>query len=372
LELGGVRFTNVAVRAKGNMGSLVGPKRSLRLDLNKFTKGQKLGGLDKLTFNNLMWDYSFLSDALGYEFFRDAGVPAPRTSYAWLSASVAKQWDRKPLGLYLMVEPVDKSFVAEHFRSKQTAVFKPVTYELFKDLGDEWSAYAATYDLKTTATTEQKARLISLARLVSNATAAQFDAQIGGFIDLDEFARFLACEVLLSNYDSPLTTGQNFYLYLDARSNKFGFIPWDLDAAWGNFWIGTRQELEFASIWHPWVGENRFLERIMAVEQFRRIYRARLEEILTHLFVSHRLNQRISEIAAVIHSPVASESGFRLDKFEQEVGLKPVAPSPGETRYGVNHPAYPLERFIEIRARSVRKQLDGKSVGVIVQPPVLK
>jgi spore coat protein CotH len=28
-------------------------------------------------------------------------------------------------------------------------------------------------------------------------------------------------------------------MYLDAHSNKFGFVPWDLDAAWGKFWLGT-------------------------------------------------------------------------------------------------------------------------------------
>src|SRR2546430_8936495 len=52
---------------------------------------------------------------------------------------------------------------------------------------------------------------------------------------------------------SILTDGQNFYMYLDPRSNKFGFIPWDLDAAWGNFWIASRAEQERASIWHPWI-----------------------------------------------------------------------------------------------------------------------
>ena len=368
-EFGGVAFTNVAARVKGNARSLYEPYRAYKVDLNKFAPGQKLGGLDELTFNSLVWDYSCLGEALGYEFFREAGVPAPRTAYAWLTASVTTRWEQKPLGLYLMVEAVDNEFVAERFGSKATPVFKPVTYDLFGHLGDEWSAYAPAYDLKTKATPEQQRRVIDFAQLVSFAPDAEFAARVGDFLDLDEFARFLAGQVLLPNYDGILSDGQNFYLYLDPRSNKFGFIPWDLDAAWGNFWIASRAEQERASIWHPWIGKNPFLERVMAVEEFRRVYRSHLEDFVSRLFVPGLLHRRIDEIAAVIRDPIAAQSAFRLDKFEQEVGLKPVHPSPGERPNTFNRPAHELKRFIDKRAASVRRQLDGKSKGMILEYP---
>src|SRR2546425_953726 len=261
-ELGGVTFTNVAVRAKGNIRSLYEPNRAYKVDLNRFAIGQKLGGLDELPFNSLVWDYSCLGAALGYEFFREAGVPAPRTAYAWLSASVTTQWERKPLGLYLMVEAVDNEFAAERFGSKATPVFKPVTYNLFEHLGGEWSAYAPIYDLKTKATPEQQRRVIDFAQLVSSATDAEFAARVGDF--------------------------------------------------------------------------------------------------LARLFVADRLHRRIDEITAVIRDPIAAQSAFRLDKFEQEVGLKPVHPSPGESPNTFNRPAHEIKRFIDKRAESVRRQLDGK------------
>jgi hypothetical protein len=369
LDFGGRTFTNVAVRLKGNMAVLYEQKRPFKVDLNRFTKGQKLGQVDELTFNNLCWDYSYLRDALGYEFFREAGVPAPRTAYAWLSASVAGKWDHKPLGLYLMLESVNGAFAKDRFGSKTTPVFKPVTYNLFEHLGDDWAAYAAIYNLKTEATSLQTQRVIDFARLVSFASDAEFASQLAGYLDLDEFARFLACEVLLSSFDSLLVDGQNYFLYLDPQTRKFGFIPWDLDSAWGYFWIGTDRELERASIWHPWVGENRFLERVMDVEEFRTIYRARLEEILTRLFVPERLNRRIDELAAILDEPIAAESGYRRSKFAQSVGLAPLTVTPGEPANGINHPAHQLKPFIEARARSVRKQLDGKSKGMILHPP---
>jgi spore coat protein CotH len=223
--------------------------------------------------------------------------------------------------------------------------------------------------LKTEATPRQRQRVVDFARLVSFATDEEFGAQVGDFVDLDNFARFLAGEVLLSSYDSILLDGQNFYIYLDPRSDKFGFIPWDLDSAWGDFWIGSKRELERASIWHPWVGKNRFIERVMGVEEFRRVYRAHMEDFLARLFVPERLHRRVDEMAALIREPVAAESAFKLNKFDQAVGLKPMSPLPEETTFGINHPAHDLKGFIEARARSVRKQLDGKSKGMILKTP---
>jgi spore coat protein CotH len=345
---------------------LYGPKRAFKVDLNRFQKGQKLGGRDELTFNNLVVDHSFMSDALAYEFFRDAGVPAPRTAYAWLTTSVEGEFERKPLGLYAMVEAVDEEFAAERI-SRTAPIFKPVTYQLFEHLGDDWSAYAAIYDLKTKATRDQERRVVDFAWLVSGASDGEFAARVGEFLDLDEFARFLACLVLLSSYDGLLSDGQNFYVYLDPRSNKFGFIPWDLDLAWGSFFLlGTTRQREQASIWHPWAGKNRFLERVMTVEEFRKIYRAHLEDFMARLFVPERLHQRIDELAAVLRSPIAAESDFRLDKFEQAIGTRSLKPSRSGAQTA-DRPAHRLNRFIEKSANSVREQLDGKSEGVILR-----
>ena len=371
LEFGGQAFTNVAVRVKGNgtyLTSLYGEKRSYKIDLNKFAKGQKLGGEDKLTFNNLLNDFSGLSDTLAYEFFRDAAVPAPRTAYAYLSTSVAGAGSRKPLGLYVMVEAVDEHFAAERFGSKRTPIFKPVTYELFKDLGDDWPAYAAIYDLKTTATAAQQRRVIDLARLVTHASDAEFAGRVGEFLDLHAFARYLAGEVLLANYDGFLSDGQNFYLYLDPNSNKFGFIPWDLDLSWGGFFLlGSTKERERASIWHPWVGSHRFLERVMAVAEFKGLYRAQLEDLLDRLLVPSRLERRIDHLAGIIRGPMAAESDFRLRKFEQALSRQPLERIPGEKAQGANRPPHRLKLFVEQRAASVRAQLDGKSQGVILK-----
>jgi DNA-directed RNA polymerase specialized sigma24 family protein len=370
-ELAGREFTNVAARVKGNgtyLGSLYGLKRSMKVDLNKFSDGQKLGGMDEFNFHNMINDYSCLSDALACEFFRDAGVPSPRTAYAWLTVSVDNQWTNKPLGLFVMVEPVDADFARRWFGSKKAPVFKPVTYELFQHLGDHWSAYADIYDLKTQATPAQLQRVMDLARLVSHASDAEFASRISDYLDMDAFARFMAGQVLLSNYDSFLANGQNFYVYLNPRSNKLGFIPWDMDLAWGSFFLlGSTKQRERASIWHPWTGKNLFLERVMKVDEFRHLYRNHLEDFLARLFVFERLNQRIDELAGMIRGPVAAESDFRLRRFEGSLSEQKLDRNEGSARAGEEPPIHQIKLFLKERAKSVRAQLDGKSKGVILQ-----
>jgi DNA-directed RNA polymerase specialized sigma24 family protein len=371
LEFGGAVFTNAAARLKGNgtfLSSLYGGKRAFKVDLNKFVKGQKLAGVDELTFNNLVVDQSFMSDALAYEFFRDAGVPAPRTAYAYLSLTVAGEYERKPLGLYALIEAVDSDFAKMHFGSTEILFLKPVTYNLFEFLGEEWPPYADIYDLKAEATPQEKQRVVDFARLVSQASDTEFSARLGEFLDLEAFAKFLAAQVLLANYDSILVNGQNFYAYLDPRTGKFGFIPWDLDLAWGGFFLlGSAEERERASIWHPWAGKNRFIERVMKVEEFRKLYRQRLEKQLATLFTRERLFPRIDQLAATIRPAVAAESNFRLGRFEQAVGGDWPEQLPRGGSKGADRPIHYLKRFIEKRAYFVRQQLDGKSHGMVLR-----
>jgi hypothetical protein len=373
LEFGGVAFTNVAARFKGN-GTFVNSQRSYKrpykIDLDRHETAQQLAGRTTLNFHNLTADASCLSDTLAYEFFRDAGVPAPRTAFARLCLSVAGRFDRRLLGLYVLVEEPDAAWAREQFGAPGVMLLKPVTYDLFQDLGDDWRAYVGVYDPKTKTSPSDRRRLIDLAKLFSQAGDVQFAARVGEFIDLAEFARFLACQTLLSNYDGILSTGQNFLLYLDPATNRFGFIPWDLDHCWGEFpFAGTPQQRERADLWHPWIGDNRFLQRMLAVRAVHDAYRLELQRFRATLFLPHRLSRRVDELAAAVRPFVAEESTDRLNRFNQATAEPPAevsaagrspAPGPGP-------PVFALKRFFRARATAMSEQLDGKAEGIVLR-----
>jgi spore coat protein H len=369
LEFGGVWFTNAGLRFKGNgtfLSAIQTHKRPFKVDLNKHEKKQEIVGRTVLNFGNLSADLSFLSDALAYEFFRDAGVPAPRTAFARMFLTIDGKFAERLLGFYVLVENPDTPWADEIFGVKEVALFKPVTHELFNDLGGDWKSYDAIYDPKTKASERQQQRVIEVAKLVTHANDDDFAKGIGQFFDLAECARFLACEVMLAHYDGILAQGQNFLLYLDPRSDKFGIIPWDMDHAWGEFpFISTAERREQSSIWHPWVGENRFLERLLGVEDFKQRYKAELERLLKTLFVPERLNRRIDELAAIVRPAIAEESPQRLAKFETAVSDQLLDGPRDGNPFDPNRPVHQLKRFIATRAQNVREQLDGKTQGVI-------
>jgi len=370
LEFAGAEFCPVAARYRGNgtyLNSLFGAKRPFKVDLDKFAKGQHLAGIHTLNFVNAIPDNSYLHDALAQELFRDLGVPGPRTAYAYLTLDVPGRFVRQALGLYVLIENVDADFAADRFGSPDVPIFKPVTTELFEYLGDDWSAYADIYDLKTKATPQQLDRLIELARLVSQTDDAEFARRVAEYIDLDECAGFLAGHVLTSSYDGFLSNGQNFYMYLDPASGRIGLIPWDQDHGWGEFgYTGTADRRERASIWQPSTYRNRFLDRLLKVESFRNHYRRHLEHAVSGPFTPENLFPRIDQIGAIIRPAVAAESDFRLGRFDIAISTNWLAGPRDGPPEGPRAPVHQIKRFIVGRTQSVRDQLEGKTQGEIL------
>ena len=333
-------FRDVAVRYKGN-GSYLRATRagsdkiSLKVDLNKHVKGQKLAGLTTLNFQNNITDVGWMNEVLAYRLYRDAGAPAPRTTYAQVYLTVEGKREKRYLGLYSISENVDENFIEERFGTRQGAIFKPSTPDVFGDWGPAWSAYNQAYDPKTELTAAQQLRVIALSRLVSGASDAEFAAAIGDYVDLDAFARYCAVLVWLDNFDSLLQNGQNFYTYLHPGTNRMHFIAWDQDFSFGN----SRNRGTPRSVYNPGAG-NRFLSRMYNVEAFRSKYLARMTEFSERLFVPERLQQQVGEIGPAIRPSVELEGVEWLADFDRgTAGRAGVVP------------------FVTSRAASVQREL---------------
>lgn len=394
LEFAGARLTNVAVRFKGNgtfMGARMSDKKSLKVDLNEFVKGQKLAGLGKLNLHNNTTDASWMNEPLSYALYRAAGVPAPRTSYARVRVNAPGSHDNSYLGLYSIVENPDNNWAEANFGTKKGAIFKPVTPTLFRYLGDDWKAYNQIYDPKTELTEKQKRRVFDFAKLLTDANDADFARRVSEFIDVDEFSRFMAVTVWLSTLDSILTLGQNYVVYLHPKTDKFQFVPWDLDHSFGNFGMqGSQDEREQLSIRKPWSGENRFFERVMGVPVVKDAYLARLKEFQGTIFQPERLAKQVDEVAKVIRDAVKEESPEKLERFDKVIagesvemmmfgggprggdrGPGPGPGGPGGGRgpggpggFGFGQPPKPIKGFVPARHASVAAQLAGTSEGL--------
>ena len=331
LQINDWTFHDVAVRYKGNWSYLRAKrsgtdKISLKVDLNKYVKGQKLAGLTTLNFQNNVTDSGRMNEVLAYRLYRDAGALAPRTTYAQVYLTVEGQQAKRSLGLYSVSENVDENFVEDRFGTRQGAIFKPVTRELFTDWGPDWAAYHQSYDPKTELTEADKQRVIALGRLVSGATDEEFAAKIGDYVDLDDFAEYSAVLVWLANRDNAFETGQNVYVYLHPVTNRMYFIAWDQDFSFGT----VRDKMGTLSIHSRWSGHP-FLSRLHKIDAFRSKYLARMTEFSERLVVPERFMRQISELGPALRPSIELEGANALAAFDQvasgRAGIVPNATS---------------------------------------------
>lgn len=371
LEFDGAPYPSVSVRYKGNgtfMSSRHTPKRSMKIDLNDHVPGRHLQGATKLNLHTCVTDPSWMNEVLAHKLFRDAGVPAPRTAYARVEVTVPGKYQHQYLGLYSIVENVDNRFAQDRFGTKKGALFKPVTRQLFEDLGEDWAAYRQVYDPKTPVSDAETSRVIAFSQLVSHASEAEFAARLGEFLDLDAFARFMAVTTWLSTMDSILGVGQNFYVYLHPKTGQFCFIPWDLDHAFGQFpMVGTQEQRENLSILKPWDGSILFLDRVFRVPAFKQRYLDTLSAFQRTIFQPERIQAQVDQLQPILRPAIQEESESLVSPFDRVTRGQPPQPS---SPSGFGPPAgfgqivQPIKPFVSARAKSVADQLAGRSDGM--------
>lgn len=365
LDFGPLTFKDVSVRYKGNgtfLSSVDSLKRSFKIDLNDFVKGQKLAGMSQINLHNSVRDPSHMNETIGYHLYREFDIPASRTSYAKVYVTVPDKYDRKYFGLYNVVEDVGQAFINKHFEKSGGALLKPVTPNLFSNLGDDWADYNQTYDPKVKLSDEQKARIIETCKFFSNSSPEEFTAEIGNYIDLDNFARYMAMTVWLSDMDGILGPGQNYYIYLHPTSQRFMFIPWDQDQSFGQYPRGTQEQREELSIQKPWNGNNQFFEKMFGLEAFKIRYRSALKDINETVVEVEEINRLVEDLANILRDSVAEESPERLVEFNKAAEGKIITTlMTGARSYQIE--TKPIKMFVPLRKKSIEEQIAGRSQG---------
>jgi spore coat protein CotH len=364
LTAGGQVFPNAGLRYKGNFtyqasANLLG--KPLRIDLGRYVQGRRFHGLKKLHLANGATDPTRAREALAFGVFRTAGVPAPRTAYAEVTLTVPGRFDQEFLGLYILIEHVGNAFLKERFGSAGGLLLKPQGLRGLEHLGGEWPPFANHYRPRTASGKGLRQRLIAFTRLVNGAGDGQFRKEIGSYLDVDEFLRYLAVNGLLVNLDSFLGFGHNYYLYLLPDTNRFIFIPWDVDLAFGHYPLESRPQKEVGlSIFLPHIGRNKLIDRLLGVPEIRQHYRKVLEELTATCFTKEKLLENLEAVERATKESLAREKEAGEARRER-VGRSRVGPKGG----GISGPSFSLRTFLEERTASVAAQLAGTGNGFV-------
>ena len=212
---GGHVYRDVAVHLKGNYGTFkqLDGKASLTLNFDKFVPGQTLHGLEKIHLNNSAQDPTYLCEFLSSELFRKAGIPAARVAHAQV------ELNGRNLGLYVLLEGLDKTFLRKHFQNPDGNLYdsefsRDIEIPLKRNSGKGVSDHSDLRGLLAAASIEDhRERLLSLTSLV----------------DMERVFSFLALELMARHVDGYALEKNNYRLYFDPNGTKAVLIPHGMD-----------------------------------------------------------------------------------------------------------------------------------------------
>jgi len=192
----------------------------------KFKKGERPFELKKMTLNNMVEDPSMTHETLAYAAFRAAGVPAPRTSFAYLRVN------GEDFGLHLDIETLDDLALEKRF-----GPFESKTQHLYEGENGVDVSPGAAGDFEVDEGEEaSRGDLEALIGAVGSSGPPSWSTRVAPFADLAEMTRMWAVEKYVGQRDgyasgeSPFQPN-NYYLYSDP-TGKFQMIPWGTDETW--------------------------------------------------------------------------------------------------------------------------------------------
>lgn len=360
LTIDGRTFCQVGIRYKGN--GTIGDaektiKKSIKIDLDRLNGTEKFLGAKTINLHCGVTDPSKCRETMAYFAYRAAGVPAPGTSFTEVWLTVAGKYDSEFWGLYTLVEHVDNRFLRTHFGSDAGLLMKPEGLREIEHHGDDWEKYKKTYVPKRQPTKDEIARIVAFAKLVHKADDDAFEREIGLYIDIEAYLRFLAATSFVGNPDCFFILGHNYYLYLHPTTGQFHFIPWDVDLSLGNFpVIGTNRQQMNLSLTHPYGGKHRLTDRLLAIPKVAEQYQQLLKQLASGAFDKATLLQAAERFQVTVNDLVGRDRKAAETRGEDtNTGLRGIV--------GGTTPS--LARFIENRVASMHGQMAGTVKGFI-------
>ena len=324
-----------------------------------------------------VWNYNyepFLSHNLAYELMRNAGVPCAGMRqvlfkvngeehglYSEFPDPDNNKWLKATFG-----DPSD-DFVGDLFKA---ATDKPnLTQKYFADLtvlGGNDADYYLHYNKKSNDSTDQAAgdfsSLRNFIKILNETPDNQFADTIDRYFDVVTFLKYLVVANYMDFWDGYPNRAKNYWLYLDPRTGKWVFIPWDMDATFDPvraFYNNMGTECNYLFMYNETNLSNYYttlyqtsdngkseitprplFTRIMNVVKFRDQYGSLYKEALSTYLRKETVQGKLDSIAATVRN-----AGLSLaDSLDVDTSMTDIT------------------LFIQNRTTSLEQQLSGISI----------
>jgi hypothetical protein len=262
----GDTISPVGIRYKGSIGAYVGclsggdwanpsghktcTKLSMKIKINWEGREERFYGLKKLQFHSMNNDKSQMRERLGYWFFREMNVPAPRCVHARLKINGVF------IGVFALVEQIDGRFLRYNFEDGNGNLYKEI-WPLHSN-GQPFPESEYLDHLKTNEDEDPSASLIrTFAQAIAEAEEEERKSIVEEWMDMGEVISYAAVDRTIRNDDGAFhwycngstCSPHNFYWYEEPSAETLHLIPWDLDHAFENIISNVNPVTPVANDW---------------------------------------------------------------------------------------------------------------------------
>lgn len=229
VTIDGKVFERAGIRLKGNSSlrgvddGADGGDLPWLIRLDKFVDDQSIDGWSELIVRSNSTETA-LNEALALDLLAEAGLAS---EHAVASSFSVNGTDAR---LRLVVQHLDEEWEDENF-STDGLLYKAEAGGDWSWRGDEPEAYVDVFDQETG--DDDLTPLIDFLDFINNSSDEDFAAGLPERLDVEAFARYLAFEEVVDNFDDIDGPGNNAYLRWDAGTGAFTVVAWDHNLAFG-------------------------------------------------------------------------------------------------------------------------------------------
>lgn len=348
VELNGKMYYSCGLRFKGESSYdfYPGLKKSFKINFGKFLKKQRWNGIKTINLNNAFKDPTFMREKLFLDFMRSEGLKVPRCTYANVYLN------GKLLGLYLLVEEINKGFLERNFGNKKGSFFKGEPKAHLKYAGESITSYQANYKNKNNSTDAYK-DLIKFIRTINE------QGDISSIFNVEDCLKIFAITSLFVNVDAyNIMYRHNYYLYKNTNTGKIEWIPYDANYAFCAFSpdLNLREAENLSVFYKKNESEAPLMDLLFGVEEYREFYCDYLKKLVKNSRVRDFVENEVDRLSIKLRKYVYYDTNKMYTNADFEVNLNKVIGDVNDP--GAFIPG--LKPFINKRIKAVKKELKFK------------
>lgn len=351
---------NVGFRLRGNT-SRVANKKSFKIAINSFVGGRTYKGLEKINLNGSHNDPSSARVKFAWKLATAMGIPASRSNHVLLYINNSN------FGVYSNVEHIDEKFIEKRFGNNSGNLYKCLWPADLNYLGAAISNYQIApwgrrmYDLKTNTHRDDYSDIAFFINVLNNSSLNELSCELEQIFNVDAYLKAVAFEILIGHWDNMIYNKNNFYLYFNNESQRFEYLPYDLDNTLGLNWVANDHSFANRNI-YEWENQNEYrpaYERILQIPIFRDRLSYYIEEAISTNLTLGSYEQELMATQALLANYISNDPYYPLDYGYSFNDYSNSFVSPSSSFWYIPHS---ILSFIEERSVSAVNQLENYSL----------